>query len=392
MSAERSQRRSILVLGGGELERELVISARRLGMRVVAADREEDTPAMRVADVREVLSLRDGTALKGVVRTYQPDLVVLATGEVEVGTLRQLEEDGTQVVPSAEVGELLRTPGSLRAMVEEELGLRIPRSARASSEEELHEACERVGYPCVVKFTFPASVKGRSLVSGSARVSRAWAFAREESPGDDPQLVVEEFVDFYAEVTLFTLRLRDGSTRSLEPIAFREEQGERREAWVPSGLPESQVAEAGEMARILTNRLGGSGLFAVDFFVTKEEIVFSEVSAGLHETGILTLISQDLSEFDLYLRAILGLPIPALRSYGPAAAAMILSDREGGTVGTQGVERALQVETVQLFICERGRGDPGRKLGWALASGGTTEEARARALEAASRVPVDYGA
>ncbi len=390
MSIERSGRRSILLAGGGELGRELAISARRLGVRVIAADGDPAAPAMRVADIREVVPLADGAALRGVVRSYAPDVVVSVTDDVEIEGLRAVEEDGTPVVPSTRTSELLRDRESFAVVADGELGLRVPRFAFASSEEELHEVCEEVGYPCVVKPAALSGGRGRSVVSGSARVSLAWAFAQEEAPSGDRRLLVEEFIDFRTEVTLLALRAGGAMTRFLEPIAFREEQGERREAWVPSEISESELTRAGEAAEALANRVGDKGLFAADFFLTDDEVILSGLSVGPRETGIVTLLSHDLSSFDLHLRAILGLPVPTVRFHGPSAAAAILAGRNGGAIEPRGIERALQVETAQILVFERGRGLSGRKLGWVLAAGGTAEEARSRALEGASRVSIAY--
>ncbi len=269
--------RSILLLGAGELGKEIAISAQRLGLRVIAADRSAQAPAMQVADASEVLSLRDGTALQGVIRSYRPDLILPEVEAIQADTLAGLEEQGFHVVPSAATAELVMDRSALRALVRDELGLRTPVYRFASSVEELREACDDVGYPCVVKPVAAYPGKGQSVVPGPARVDRAWAFAYEEAMGDAFGVVVEEFVEFRSEVTLLTIRELDGTTTHLPPIGQRQERGGHRESWIPADLEEGRSREMREQAGQVAARLGGAGVFGVEFFVTDEESIFSEV-------------------------------------------------------------------------------------------------------------------
>jgi phosphoribosylglycinamide formyltransferase 2 len=382
--------RSLLLLGSGELGKELSIAAQRLGVRVIAADRYRDAPAMQVAHAAEVLSLMDGTALQGVIRTHRPDLIVPEVEAVSTEALRGMEADGFRVVPSADAIDLVVHRDALREVAGTELGLRTPRYLLASSVEELRDACDTLGYPNVVKPVVSSSGVGHSVVPGPSRVERAWSFAHEEGAGSDFRVLVEEFVEFESEITLLTVREWDGTTTFSEPIGQRQERGDYRESWVPAALREDQLRRMREMAKTVTDRLGGAGLYGVEFFVTRDEVIFSEVSLGPHDTGLVTILSQDLSQFDLHLRALLGLPVPAPRIAGPSASAVILADREGEVSGYRGLGRALQVETSRLLIFGKPRARPYRRMGVALASGGTAEEARQRALEAASRVSVEY--
>ena len=257
--------RSILLLGAGELGKEIAISAQRLGLRVIAADRSAQAPAMQVADASEVLSLRDGTALQGVIRSYRPDLILPEVEAIQADTLAGLEEQGFHVVPSAATAELVMDRSALRALVRDELGLRTPVYRFASSVEELREACDDVGYPCVVKPVAAYPGKGQSVVPGPARVDRAWAFAYEEAMGDAFGVVVEEFVEFRSEVTLLTIRELDGTTTHLPPIGQRQERGGHRESWIPADLEEGRSREMREQAGQVAARLGGAGVFGVEF-------------------------------------------------------------------------------------------------------------------------------
>ncbi len=379
---------TLLLLGAGELGKELAISAQRLGVRIVAADRYPDAPAMQVAHASEVLSLVDGAALEGVIRTHRPDLILPELEAVSVATLRTLEAEGYRVVPSAEAAGLVADRTALREVATGELGLRAPRAMRVGSPEELEEACDALGYPVVVKPPTGSSGRGQSVVTGAPRAELAWRFAVEESESEEEGVVVEEFVDFSAEVTLLALRERSGEVRFLPPIAHRQDRGGYRESWTPVTLDEKDRATMEAMARILVDRLGGPGIVGLEFFLTEDGPVFSEISLGPHDTGFVTLVSQDLSQFDLHLRAILGLPIPEARSFGPAASAVILADREGAVAGYGGVERALQVDQTEVRIFGKSQARPFRRMGVALATGSTVDQARARALEAAARVRV----
>lgn len=382
--------RSILLLGAGELGKEIAISAQRLGVRVVAADRYGGAPAMAVSHASEVLSLVDAVALKGVVRTHEPDLILPEVESIGTETLRELEADGFRVVPSAAAAGLARTRDAIRDLARDELGLRTPRYTYASTEEELTDACDHLGYPCVVKPVESVLGRGQTVVPGPARVERAWDYAHEGSGGDPLRVLVEEHIDFREEVTLLTVREWDGGTTFCDPIAHRQDRGGYRESWVPAEVTPSEVAEMQRMARLVTDRLAGAGVFGIEFFLTGDEVIFSEVSLGPHDTGMVTMISQDLSQFDLHVRAVLNLPLPRTETLGPSASAVILADREGLVAGYRGIDRALQVEGVRLRIFGKPTAHLHRRMGVALARGSSAAEARSRALEAAARISLVY--
>jgi phosphoribosylglycinamide formyltransferase 2 len=379
---------TLLLLGAGELGKELAISAQRLGMKVVAADRYEGAPAMHVAHVSEVLSLMDGAALEGVIRTHRPDLIVPEVEAVSAETLRELESEGFNVVPSARAASLVADRTFLRQLAFEELGLRTPRLRTAGSLDELRESADQLGFPVMVKPPSGISGRGQSLVTGPSRLERAWHFAVEEMDVDPARVVVEEYIDFESEITLLSLRENDGTVRIFSPIGHRQDRGGYRESWTPCEVVPERLSEAEAMAREVMGHLGGAGIAGVEFFLTGDEAIFSEISLGPHDTGMVTLISQELSQFDLHLRAILGHHIPKVQVLQPSASAVILSDVEGPVAGYRGVDRALQVEGVQVRIFGKPQAETFRRMGVALATGATVQDARERALEAAGRVSI----
>ncbi len=378
--------RTLLLLGGGELAREVAISARRLGIHVVVADRYDGAPAMAVAQAREVISLRDGTALEGVIRTHRPDLVLPEVEGIRTETLQVLEGEGYRMAPGAEPAHRVRNRETLRRLASETWGLPTAAFAVAGSEAALQDACDRLGYPCVVKPMDSTLGRGQSIVSGPARVEHAWAYAQEGGEGEFSGVMVEEFVEFETELTLLTVREWDGTLHFLDPIAHRQERGDYRESWLPTGVEGERLDRCREIAAAAVEGLGGAGVFGVELFLTDDEILFSEISPGPHDTGLLTLLSHTPNQFDLHLRAVLGLPIPEVTVVAPAASAVILADRDGTVVGYEGVERALQVEGAQIHLFGKPEAHPFRRMGVALAAGDSVNDARARALEAASRV------
>ena len=381
---------TILLLGAGELGRELAIAAHNLGIRVVAVDRYDRAPAMQVAHESEVLSLLDGAALRRVVERVQPDYIIPEMEAIRTETLEELEAEGIPVAPSAEATTLTLNREAIRRTVAQDLEIRTPVFAVADSPEELRRACDEVvGYPCVVKSLFTSSGRGQSVVTGAARLELAWTFAVEETPPGSPQRVlVEEFIDFRDEITLLAVRERDGRATFLEPIGHRQEMGDYRESWMPAAMEPGELEEAKEVAQRILERLPGPGVFGFEFYLTDSEVVFSELSARPHDTGLVTLCSQDPNQFELHLRALLGLPIPGIRYRTPAASAVILARGDGNVLRYEGVERAFQVETAQIRLFGKPNAYPLRRMGVALANADSVDEARARALEAAGRVDV----
>jgi phosphoribosylglycinamide formyltransferase 2 len=381
---------TILLLGSGELGKEVVISAKRLGARVIAVDRYPDAPAMQVADAFEVIDMLDAKAIEKVVRKHRPDLIVPEIEQIRTEKLKDLENRGFTVVPTAEAAHLTMNRDAIREVAATELGLRTARYAYAESEAELSEQCKKIGLPVVVKPVMSSSGKGQSVIRKTKDIATAWKYAVEGGRGDKARVIVEEFIPFELEITLLTVRQRRGPTVFVSPIGHRQERGDYQESWMPAQLRPEQLAEAKRMAKKVTDRLGGAGLFGVEFFITKHEVIFSELSPRPHDTGMVTLISQDLSEFDLHVRAIMGLPIPQIHYRGPSASAVILADRDSATVRYSGLDKALSLKNTDLRIFGKPSARKYRRMGVALATAKTTKAARKVAVEAASRVKLEY--
>jgi len=383
----------ILLLGSGELGREFVISAKRLGAQVVACDSYAGAPAMQVADAFEVFSMLDAAALRSAVERHRPDHIVPEIEAIRTEELALLEAEGWHVVPTARAARMTMNRDAIRALAAETLGLRTSRYRFAESLDEARAGAAHTGLPCVVKPVMSSSGKGQSTVRAEAEIEAAWDYAVANMRGDRPRVIVEEFVAFDYEITLLTVRSRDGIT-FCPPIGHRQEHGDYRESWQPMAMDEAVLAQAREMARKVVDNLGGHGIYGVEFFVAGGEAIFSELSPRPHDTGMVTSISQTLSEFDLHARAILGLPIPEIRLRGPSASAVILADREAGAFRYEGLAEALAAGAPGCEVDVRLFGKPvtraNRRMGVALAMGETTGEARARAAQAAGRVRIVY--
>ena len=382
---------TLMLLGAGELGREVVISAKRLGKRVVAVDRYAGAPAMQVADAFEVINMLDAEQLAAVVAKHRPDMIVPEIEAIRTEKLREFEQNGTIVIPTAEAAFLTMNRVAIREVAARELGLRTAKYAYATSLDELRAAAGHTGIPCVVKPVMSSSGKGQSTVETADGLARAWDYACSNMRGDEHKVIVEEFIDFHLEITLLTVRQWDGPTLYVDPVGHRQERGDYQESWIPAALSPAQLADAQHMAKRVTDRLGGAGIFGVEFFITKDEVVFSELSPRPHDTGMVTMISQDLSEFDLHVRAILGLPIPVINYHGPSASAVILADRESPRVaGYDGVDRALALRDTQVRIFGKPDTRKYRRMGVALARAESTDTARRLAKQAADSVTIRY--
>jgi phosphoribosylglycinamide formyltransferase 2 len=385
----------ILLLGSGELGREFVISAKRLGCHVVACDSYDGAPAMQVADGREVFSMLDGVALGAAIEKHQPDFIVPEIEAIRTEVLADYEGKGFRVVPSARAAQMTMNRDAIRDLASKELGLRTSSYRYAESREELQVAAEVVGVPLVVKPVMSSSGKGQSTVRDMAEIDAAWDYAAAGMRGDRQRVIAEAFVDFDYEITLLTVRANDG-VHFCPPIGHRQERGDYRESWQPAAVSSAALTEAQAMATKVVDALGGHGIFGVEFFVKGDVVIFSELSPRPHDTGMVTLVSQDLNEFDLHARAILGLPIPSIEAKGASASAVILADRDAVDFAITGVDDALGKARSGCHIDVRLFGKPvtrpWRRMGVALArmDEGTVEEARAAAMDAASRVTIVY--
>ena len=382
----------ILLLGSGELGREFVISAKRLGCQVIACDSYAGAPAMQLADRFETFSMLDGELLRAAIDKHRPDFVVPEVEAIRTSVLADVEAEGVRVVPSARAAQLTMNRDRIRDVAATELGLRTSTYRYAESLEEARAALAATGLPCVVKPVMSSSGKGQSTVKTAEDIERAWDYAVSNMRGDRRRVIVEAFIDFDYEITLLTIRHKDGVS-FCPPIGHRQERGDYQESWQPAAMSAKALADAQDMARKVVDDLGGHGIFGVEFFVRGEEVIFSELSPRPHDTGMVTLISQNLSEFDLHARAILGLNVPEqVRQNGPSASAVILADREAEDFYFEGQTEALAIKDgeIDLRIFAKPTTRKYRRMGVALALAGDTDEARRLAAEAASKVRIVY--
>ena len=380
---------TILLLGSGELGREFVISAKRLGAKVIACDAYDDAPAMQLADASEVFSMLDGAALRAVAEKHRPDFIVPEIEAIRTAVLVELEREGFTVVPSARAAQLTMNRDAIRDLAAGELGLATSPYRYAEGLEQVREAAEFTGFPCVIKPVMSSSGKGQSTVRDASELEAAWAYAVAGMRGDRARVIVEAFVAFDYEITLLTVRHASGVT-FCPPIGHRQERGDYQESWQPAAMSEVALAAAQAMARAVVDELGGYGLFGVEFFVTGDAVIFSELSPRPHDTGMVTLASQNLTEFDLHARAILGLPIPAAIGARPAASAVILAERDSDTLSYSGLAAALTEDGTDLRIFAKPTSRPYRRMGVALATAATVEDARRKARDAAGKVVIGY--
>jgi phosphoribosylglycinamide formyltransferase 2 len=377
----------VLLCGSGELGKELVIELQRLGVEVIAVDRYADAPAMQVAHRHHVVNMLDGAALRAVIELEQPHYIVPEIEAIATATLVELEAEGFTVIPSARAAQLTMNREGIRRLAAEELGLPTSPYEFADSLEAYRAAVARIGYPCVVKPIMSSSGKGQSLLKSSADLQAAWDYAQEGGRAGKGRVIVEGFIDFDYEITLLTVRHAAG-TRFCAPVGHRQVQGDYHESWQPQVMSALALAESERVALAVTEALGGRGLFGVELFVKGEQVWFSEVSPRPHDTGLVTLISQELSEFALHARAILGLPIPNIRQLGASASAVILVAGESSQVSFGNLAAALSEPDTALRLFGKPQVVGQRRMGVALARDESIELARAKALRAAQAVSV----
>jgi len=377
----------LLLLGSGELGKELLLEAQQLGVETVAVDRYESAPAMQVAHRSHVIDMTQADQVRKVVEGEDPDLVVPEIEAIATDELERLEGEGYNVIPTAKATRLTMDREWIREFAAEEVGVPTSGYAFADSREAYREAVDEIGLPVVVKPTMSSSGKGQSVVTSEDAIDEGWETAIEGTRADTGRVIVEEKVDFDTEITVLTVRHANG-TSFCPPVAHRQGDGDYRESWQPAGLDEEIVAEARQQAKAVTDGLGGRGIFGVEFFVADGELLFSELSPRPHDTGLVTLGSQNLSQFELHLRAILGLPVPEIELEAAGASAVVLADREIDEPAYEGVAEALDTPDTQLRLFGKPNAYPKRRMGVAVATGDTTDEARETAGEAAEAVAV----
>ncbi|MBE1161685.1 formate-dependent phosphoribosylglycinamide formyltransferase [Dyella acidiphila] len=372
----------ILLLGSGELGKEVAIELQRYAVEVVAVDRYAQAPAMQVAHRSHVIDMLDGAALRHLIEQEQPDLVVPEIEAIHTPTLVELEKEGLKVVPTARAAWLTMNREGIRRLAAEELGLPTSPYRFCDDEAQYREAVAAIGYPFVIKPVMSSSGKGQSVVREASELQAAWDYAQSGGRAGKGRVIVEGFVPFDYEITLLTVRHKDG-TSFCEPIGHRQEDGDYRESWQPQPMSAAALTEAQRQAEAITAGLGGWGVFGVEFFVQGDTVIFSEVSPRPHDTGLVTLISQELSEFALHARAILGLPIPLIRQLGPSASCAVLVEGEGSVPRYFGIEQALAEPDTQLRIFGKPEVKGRRRMAVTLARDIDVEAAKAKAIRAA---------
>lgn len=378
----------VLFCGSGELGKEVVIELQRFGVEVIAVDRYANAPAMQVAHRSHVIDMLDGQALRRIIELEKPNLIVPEIEAIATPELVKLEQEGYHVIPTARAVNLTMNREGIRRLAAEELGLATSPYRFAESKEEYLAAVDAIGLPLVVKPVMSSSGKGQSTVKSRDDVEAAWNYAQTGGRAGKGRVIVEGFVDFDYEITLLTVKHRDGIS-FCDPIGHWQEDGDYRESWQPQPMSEKALARSREIAEAVADNLGGYGVYGVELFVQGDQVWFSEVSPRPHDTGLVTLVSQDLSEFALHARAILGLPIPAIRQLGPSASAVILPEGESDAVAYSGLENALAEPDIFLRLFGKPELRGRRRMGVALATGSTIVEAREKATRAAAAVKTE---
>ncbi len=378
----------VLLCGSGELGKEVAIELQRLGVEVIACDRYDNAPAMQVADRSYTLSMLDGDALREVILAEKPDYIVPEIEAIATDTLVELESEGFTVVPTAKAAQLTMNREGIRRLAAENLGLPTSAFEFADQFDEFKAAVGRVGYPCVIKPIMSSSGKGQSVIHDAADIQSAWDYAQQGGRAGAGKVIVEGFVDFDYEITLLTIRHRDG-TSFCEPIGHRQEDGDYQESWQPQAMSEVALAASKDVAHKVTEALGGWGLFGVELFVKGDQVYFSEVSPRPHDTGLVTLISQDLSEFALHARAILGLPIPNVQFHGPSASSVILVEGESTQTQFGNLTQALSQPDTSLRLFGKPEVAGKRRMGVALARDVSVKMAKDKAIAVSRAVTVE---
>jgi phosphoribosylglycinamide formyltransferase 2 len=377
----------VLMCGSGELGKEVVIELQRLGVEVIAVDRYKNAPAMQVAHRAYTISMLNGEALRQIIEKEKPDLVVPEIEAIATDTLVALESEGYHIIPTARATRLTMNREGIRRLAAEELGLKTSPYRFADNEADYHAAIKAVGTPCVIKPIMSSSGKGQSVVRQAANIEKSWHYAQQGGRAGAGTVIVEGFIDFDYEITLLTVR-HIGGTSFCAPIGHVQIDGDYRESWQPQPMSDTARAEAERIARSITDGLGGYGLFGVELFVKGDQVYFSEVSPRPHDTGMVTLISQDLSEFALHARAILGLPIPNIHQHGASASCVLLVEGHSTQVTFSNLAEALQEPDTQLRLFGKPEVAGKRRMGVALARGANLDEALEKARRASGAIQV----
>ncbi len=377
-----------MMLGSGELGKEVVIEFQRYSVEVIAVDRYENAPAMQVAHRSYAINMQDKVALREVIEKERPTYIVPEVEAIATDLLVDLEQEGFNVIPTAKATLLTMNREGIRTLAAEDLGVKTSDYRFAGALEEYKAAVQAVGMPCVIKPVMSSSGKGQSTVKSEADIEKAWNYAKEGARGSGGRVIIEGFVDFDYEITLLTVKHKDGVS-FCAPIGHRQENGDYQESWQPQAMSQAALEEAKRIAEAVVNALGGRGIFGVEFFIKGDVVYFSELSPRPHDTGMVTMISQNLSEFALHVRAILGLPIPNITLYGPAASSVILAHGTSNNIKYLNIENALTELDTQVRLFGKPDLDGERRMGVCLALGKDIDEARVKANRASGQIEIE---
>ena len=379
----------VLLCGSGELGKEVAIELQRYGCEVVAIDRYDNAPAMQVAHRSYSIDMLDEKALRSIIEKEKPNLIVPEVEAIATNVLVDLESEGFNIIPTARATSLTMNREGIRKLAAEELGLQTSPYRFASNKSEFDQAIQEVGIPCVVKPIMSSSGKGQSTITAEDQIEDSWQYAQEGGRAGAGKVIVEGFVEFDYEITLLTVRHKNG-TSFCEPIGHVQSDGDYRQSWQPQPMTDDALSSAQKVAESITSALGGYGIFGVELFIKGDEVIFSEVSPRPHDTGLVTLISQDISQFALHARAILGLPIPNIMQHGPCASSVILGDGHSEEISFNGVDKALNEPDTQIRLFGKPSISGRRRLGVAVARGNSIDEAKDKAIRASEAINIQY--
>ncbi|RKQ69220.1 formate-dependent phosphoribosylglycinamide formyltransferase [Litorimonas taeanensis] len=382
--------KKVMLLGSGELGKEVAIELQRYGVEIIAVDRYANAPAMQIAHRAHIIDMTKGEALRAIIEAEHPDLIIPEIEAIATDCLAELEGEGFQVIPTARATQITMDREGIRTLAAETLGLVTSEYRFAQSEAEMRAAMKEIGLPCIVKPVMSSSGKGQSMAKSEDDMARVWQYSQTGGRTGASRIIIEGFVDFDYEITLLTVRHKEG-TSFCAPIGHLQEDGDYRESWQPQAMSEKALARAQKMAEKITEALGGYGVFGVELFVKGDEVIFSEVSPRPHDTGLVTLISQNLSEFALHARAILGLPIPQIEQKGPSASAVIMGKGQSRDISFSNLDKALSEADTEIRLFGKPAIDGSRRLGVAVAKDQTIEAAKNKARAAAQAVKIHYG-
>lgn len=384
----KSKGKKAILLGSGELGKEVAIELQRLGVYVIAVDKYENAPAMQVAHKSYVFSMLDGKKIREVIESEKPDFIIPEVEAIATKTLVELEKEGYNVIPTANATFLTMNREGIRRLAAEELGIKTSPYRFASTKDEFYKAVEEIGIPCVVKPIMSSSGHGQSVIKSHDGIEKSWQIAQEGGRAGAGKVIVEGFVKFDYEITLLTVR-HIGGTSFLEPVGHYQKDGDYQESWQPQPMKPETIKKAEEIAEKITTALGGRGIFGVEMFVKGDEVIFSEVSPRPHDTGMVTMISQDLSEFALHARAVLGLPIPNIAFHGPSASKAVVVEGESQNIVFSGLEDALSIPDTSIRIFGKPEVSGHRRMAVLLARGNSVEEARQKVQDMAKKIKVE---